>query len=85
MNLLRIISVNCSNTAAQDTIYETVKTFDLCQNRERTMVNEVLVTTGQGCGMSCLKMFEQYALLVISEEKLTTYFPYDTDSRTAIL
>ena len=32
------------------------------RNREPTMVNEVLVTTGQCCGMCYLKMYEQYML-----------------------
>ena len=49
------------------------------------MVNEVLVKAGQCCGMSYLKMCEQYALLINLKEKLTTYFLYETDSRTAIL
>jgi hypothetical protein len=35
--------------------------------------------------MSYLKMYKQYALLVNSKEKLTTYTPYETDSRTGIL
>ena len=49
------------------------------------MVNEVLVTTGQCSEMSYLKMYEHYALLINLKEKLTTYFLYEMDSRTAIL
>jgi hypothetical protein len=39
--------------------------------RKPSMVNEVLVT--KCCGMSYLKMYKQYPLLVNSKEKLTTY------------
>ena len=49
------------------------------------MVNEVLVKTGQCYGMIYHKMYQQYALLVNSKEKLTTYFSYKTDSCSTIL
>ena len=50
------------------------------------MVNEALVAMGQCCGMSYLKMYEQYMLSQsIQKEKLTNCLPYETDSTTAIL
>ena len=51
-------------------------TLSMCQNRELTTINEVLVTVAQCCGMSCLKVYEQYTLLVNLKEKLTHYLLY---------
>ena len=76
--------MNCLNPAAQDTIWETLficaKHF-ICAKTANELYGERSFSYNGLCGMSYLKMYEQYALLV----KLTTYFPYETDSRTAIL
>jgi hypothetical protein len=62
-------------------------TLYVCQNHERTTVNEVLVIAVQCWGTSYRKMYEQHvhALLVNPKEQLTICSPYEMDSRTAIL
>ena len=44
------------------------------------MVKELLVMTGQSCGMNCLKGYEPYALLLYLKEKLITCSLYDTQT-----
>ena len=48
--------------------------------RTNYMVKELLVMTGQSCGMNCLKGYEPYALLLNLKEKFITCSLYDTQT-----